>query len=189
MKDLALALIEIAGVFESLSARYAVMGGVAVRVHGIPRPTYDVDFTVALAREKLAVFYKRVMDMGYTVADSYLDGWIDEVAGMPVVKVRMHLQDHGIDIDIFLAESAFQLSLIARRQQEEIEGSGIYFVSPEDLILLKLVAGRPRDIADIQDVLFTQGQLDETYLGRWATALGVADRLQQVLDDSRDNSP
>lgn len=28
---------------DSLKIEYAIMGGMAVRIHGIPRPTYDVD--------------------------------------------------------------------------------------------------------------------------------------------------
>jgi predicted nucleotidyltransferase len=145
MKDLTQSLREIAGIFESLSARYAVMGGIAVRIHGIPRPTHDVDFTVALARQQLNDFFTRAMDAGYTVAEPYLRDWVDQVAGMPLVKLRMYLEDHGIDVDIFLAESDFQQNLLARRQSEDLDGDRIWFVSPEDLILLKLIAGRPRD--------------------------------------------
>lgn len=181
MKDLTEALREIAGIFESLSACYAVMGGMAVRIHGIPRPTHDIDFTVALPRERLPDFFARATEAGYTVAESYLRGWVDQVAGMPLVKLRMYLAAHGIDIDIFLAESDFQASLLARRRREDLEGGPLWIVSPEDLILLKLVAGRPRDLVDVQDVIFTQGQLDERYLHRWAAALGVSDRLEQAL--------
>lgn len=76
MKDLTQALREIAGIFESLSAPYVVMGGVAVRIHGIPRPTHDVDFTVALARERLQDFFRLAIDAGYTVAEPYLHGSI-----------------------------------------------------------------------------------------------------------------
>jgi hypothetical protein len=186
MKDLTSALKDIAHIFETLSAKYAVMGGVAVRVYGIPRPTYDVDFTVALARDRLPSFFTYVTDYGYTVAPPYLNGWIDEVGGMPVVKVRLYLQNHGIDIDVFLAESEFQQSLLSRRQREEVEGAGIWFVSPEDLILLKLIAGRPRDLVDVRDVLFTQGRLDEAYLRRWAAALGVSNALENALSEEYD---
>lgn len=186
MKDLTQSLSEIAGICESLSARYAVMGGIAVRIHGIPRPTHDVDFTVALDRERLADFFQRAIVAGYTVAEPYLRGRVDQVAGMPLVKLRMYLEDHGIDVDIFLAESKFQESLLARRQREDYEGRQIWFVSQEDLILLKLIAGRPRDLVDVQDVLFTQGQLDEAYLRRWAAVLGVTERLEEALRQWRD---
>jgi arylsulfatase A-like enzyme len=33
------------------------MGGIAVRAYGIPRPTYDLDFTLALPRERLHELY------------------------------------------------------------------------------------------------------------------------------------
>ncbi len=142
MKDLTQALSEIAEIFESLSARYAVMGGVAVRIHAIPRPTHDVDFTVALDRDRLDDFFQRAVEAGYSVAEPYLRGWVDQVAGMPPVRLRMYLEDHGIDVDIFLAESEFQESLLARRQCQDLDGHRIWFVSPEDLILLKLIAAR-----------------------------------------------
>jgi hypothetical protein len=186
MKDLTQALRDIAGIFESLGASYAVMGGAAVRIHGIPRPTHDVDFTVALPRARLQEFFDCAVSAGYAIPEEYFRGWVDQVAGMPLVKVRMYLQDHGIDVDIFLAESEFQGSLLARRRREEFEGGHIWFVSPEDLILLKLIAGRPRDLLDVQDVFFVQGQVDESYLRRWAAALSVTDRLEAALRDRED---
>jgi hypothetical protein len=183
------ALRDIAGIFESMAVRYVAMGGVAVRIHGIPRPTHDVDFTVALPRERLHDFFTRAMDAGYTIPEPYLGGWIDQEAGMPLVKLRMYLEDQGIDVDIFLAESEFQASLLRRRRSEDVEGGPIWFVSPEDLILLKLIAGRPRDLVDVQDVLFMQGRFDEAYLRHWAAELNVTDRLEQALREWRDQQP
>jgi hypothetical protein len=49
------------------------------------------------------------------------------------------------------------------------------------LILFKLLAGRPRDLLDIKDILFMQGQLDEAYMRRWAMPLGVAGQLELAL--------
>ena len=53
MTDLAQALRAFAELFEQMGIPYVVMGGLAVRVHGIPRPTHDVDFTLAISRESL----------------------------------------------------------------------------------------------------------------------------------------
>ena len=71
--------------------------------------------------------------------------------------------------------------LDVRRARQPLDDRPVWLVSPEDLILLKLIAQRPRDLADVGDVLFMQGQLDESYLRRWAAALGVAARLQEAL--------
>jgi hypothetical protein len=181
MKDIAAALHEIGELFERLGIPYAVMGGFAVRIYGIPRPTHDVDFTIALDREHLATLYEHLRGLGYTVADVYDKGWVDTVAGMSIVKARLFLEGRGIDIDIFLAESPYQKVLLARRRCEQIDGAPLWFVGPEDLVLLKLISYRPRDIADIGDVLFTQGQLDEDYLRKWAATLGVSARLDEAL--------
>jgi predicted nucleotidyltransferase len=88
-----------------------------------------------------------------------------------------------VDIDVFLAETPFQHEVLARRRREDIDGQPVWLVSPEDLVLLKLFAGRTRDIADIADILFTQGQLDRDYMRHWAGQLCVMDRLERVLAD------
>jgi hypothetical protein len=181
MKDIAAALHELADLFGKLDIRYAVMGGLAVRVYGIPRPTHDVDFTIALDRDRLSMLYEHLRELGYTLAEEYEKGWVDSVAGMPIIKARLFLESRGIDVDIFLAESPYQKEILARRRCEEIDGSTVWLVSPEDLVLLKLLSYRPRDVADIGDVLFTQGQLDRDYLRHWAAALGVSARLDEAL--------
>jgi hypothetical protein len=43
----------------------------------------------------------------------------------------------------------------------------VRFATAEDLIIHKLVAGRPRDLEDIRGILTHQKRLDERYLKRW----------------------
>lgn len=171
------------GLLESLGLRYAVMGGIAVRAHGIPRPTQDVDFTVSVQRQRLPELYDAARRLGYDVPEAYRTGWVDQVAGMPLVRVGRYVEGHSIDVDLFLAESRFQHELLARARPEQIDDLTVRVVSPEDLVLLKLLAHRPRDIADIGDILFVQGSLDEAYLRQWADELGVLARLDDVLAD------
>ena len=103
------------------------------------------------------------------------------VANMPIVKLGMQLGRQGIDIDVFLAESEFQESLLARRSQHDIGSRLVWLVSPEDLIVLKALANRDRDRGDIQDVLFMQGELDREYMRHWATRLGALENLEEAL--------
>ena len=46
--------------------------------------------------------------------------------------------------------------------------------------------GRHRDLGDITDILFMQGRLDEQYMRHWAKELGVAEKLEQLLKESRE---
>jgi hypothetical protein len=181
MTDLWSALRDVTQLFERRNLPYAVMGGIAVGFHGIPRPTYDVDFTLAIARESLPDLYRELESHGFSVPEPFASGWVDYVSGLPVVKLKLYARGRTVDIDVFLAESRFQASVIQRRKKELIRNIPCYLVSAEDLILLKLIADRPRDIVDIADVLFTQGQLDKEYLCHWADEMKVRDRLDKVL--------
>ncbi|HUE73678.1 MAG TPA: DUF6036 family nucleotidyltransferase [Pirellulaceae bacterium] len=181
MDELSKAIEDIVGLFDSLSLEYAIMGGIAVRVYGIPRATYDVDFTAAISRDELTGLFQRAQAIGYTVAEPYLQGWVDQVGGMPLVKIRLLLNGREVDVDIFLAESSYQASLLSRRKWAKLNGIDAWLVSPEDLVLLKLLANRPRDVADVGDVFFMQGQLDVNYMRHWAPQIGVTDRLEEVL--------
>src|SRR4026208_786975 len=105
MNPLTRSLVEITGLFDQLGMIYAVMGGLAVRVYGIPRATYDNDFTLGVERGKLPFLFEQVESLGYSVPEAYSSGWVDDVGGMPLIKFRLFLQDNGIDIDVFLAES------------------------------------------------------------------------------------
>jgi hypothetical protein len=181
MKGLDDIVRDLVGLFEADDVPYALMGGLAVRIHALPRPTYDVDFTILLPRSELARLYQRVEALGYTVPAAQAAGWVDTVQGLPVVKLQVFFAECAIDVDIFLAETAFQRHLLTRRQRHGAENLDAWFVSPEDLILLKLLAGRPKDLLDVSDILFIQGQLDEEYMRRWATDLGVSTALQEAL--------
>uniref|UniRef100_A0A7C2K007 Nucleotidyltransferase family protein n=1 Tax=Schlesneria paludicola TaxID=360056 RepID=A0A7C2K007_9PLAN len=180
MKDLTDALYEFSDLFQRIGVPYVVMGGLAVRLYGLPRPTYDLDYTILLSRGQLPDLYDRAEELGYTVAPPYRAGWIDEVAGLPLVKFGLYVQGKIIDIDVFLAETDYQREVLARRRREEVEEHSVWVVSPEDLILLKALANPPRDRLDIGDVRFMQGNLDETYLRQWAGRLQIADRFEEI---------
>lgn len=172
---------EIVAFFDRLNIPHAIMGGMAVRLYAIPRPTFDVDFTVSIPRESLSALYAAAEQMGLVVPPEQLSGWVDSVHGLPVVKLQWYVGTQPIDVDLFIAESPFQRELLNRRQRHSGEGWEAWFVTPEDLILLKLLADRPKDRIDIADILFVQGTLDESYLRTWAAKIGVSERLDDLL--------
>lgn len=181
MKGIDSAAREFVEIFETRRLNYVLMGGLAVRMHAIPRPTYDVDFTLAISRDRLEEIYTIAEQKGYTVPAAQRTGWLDQVRGLPVVKLQHFVGDRAIDVDIFLAETPYQHELLKRRQRHTAEGFEAWFVTPEDLILLKLLADRPKDRIDIADILFIQGELDKSYMRQWADQLGIRERLEAAL--------
>lgn len=167
--------------FDRMGVPYAIMGGLAVRAHALPRPTFDVDFTISIEHEALPELYRAAETMGYVVPSAQSAGWIDRVRGLPVVKFQWIAAGRSIDIDVFLAETPFQRRLLDRRRTYEHDGLVSLLVTPEDLILLKLLADRPKDRVDVADILFIQGQLDLDYLRLWADRLRVRESLEAAL--------
>jgi predicted nucleotidyltransferase len=173
----------IVGVLDSLGAPYAMMGGLAVRLYALPRATYDADIITSIALESLPTLFAEAEKAGFTVSSPQKTGWVDTVRDFSVVKLQWCVDSRSIDVDLFLVESPFQREILARRRLARANGWQAWFVSVEDLILLKLMAGRRKDLADVADILLVQGPLDEAYLHAWAERLKVADGLRQALSE------
>jgi predicted nucleotidyltransferase len=164
MTNLADTLHTLIELLDKNSIPYGVMGGVAVRAYGVPRPTYDIDITIDIERNSLAKLFEKLRAIDYSIPEAYENGWVDEVKGLALLKLRRYVRDESLDVDLFLSESDFQIEAMKRRCRADVEGRMIWLISPEDLILFKLLAGRPHDLGDVFDVLFMQGQLDVEYM-------------------------
>lgn len=153
----------------------------AVTAYSIPRSTWDVDLTIGIDRDDLSRFFEAVEARGYSVPEAYTRGRVDQVAGMPLVKFKTYCASGTVDVDVFIAENDFQKSFLARSATMPTEVGPVSIVTAEDLILLKLIANRPRDLIDVADLLFIQDDLDEGYLKLWGTRLGVIAALEEQL--------
>jgi hypothetical protein len=80
-------------------------------------------------------------------------------------------------IDVLLAETDYQRSAMRRAV------NGVLTV--EDVIIHKLIAGRPRDIDDIQSILSTGRKIDESFVLENAQEWGVVDRWEEVRTSGR----
>jgi hypothetical protein len=179
--DLPSLLKRLTDLLETEGVDHAILGGYAVRSYGIPRPTYDLDVVVGTDHHGVGELLNRLDVAGFSIPESYRGGWVDSVAGMPLVRVEW-IDDQGtFEVDLFLAETVFLRQLLVRSRRSDVEGWPLRVVSPEDLVLLKLIADRPRDRIDVADILFTQSPVDERYLRDWGQQLGIGDRVERAL--------
>lgn len=172
---------EFIGILKQLGIKYAVVGGVAVHIHGLPRPTWDVDLVVQLSDEQAARLMDAAEEEGFLVDENARHGWRDTLQQMPMLKFKTYVEDGTVDVDLFLSETEFLKKVIDRRVSVESPELTAEVITPEDLILMKLLAHRNKDLADIDDIFFVQGQLDVAHLRLWADRLNVRSRLEAFL--------
>lgn len=177
MQGIKQAVKELIALMNRFRIEYAIMGGWAVRAYAIPRPTFDIDFLVELKTDELSRLHEAVESLGLHVPDAQRTGWIDRVQGFPVAKFAWPFGGEFLDINMFLPDNDFQQLVFNRRQWIKAEDFEAWFISPEDLLILKLVAHRLKDRSDVQDILLIQGSMDVGYLEKWAQWLGIEDRL------------
>ncbi len=78
--------------------------------------------------------------------------------------------------DFILADDRYKQESLGRAVPLPWEGAEIRVASPEDVILLKLLAGRDQDRVDARNIVRTRSDsLDRKYLERWAAELGLSD--------------
>ncbi len=137
--------------------RFIVVGGTAVILHGVPRTTADLDLVVDLEPANLRLLVSAMTRLGYrprapVEPEELCDPerrreWIDD-KGM--LAFTFHLPGHPLaDIDVLIDSPVSFAELASRAEQIDAGGLMLRIASVEDLIRMKLVAGRDQDLADV----------------------------------------
>lgn len=157
---------------------FMLTGSFALAYYATPRMTRDLDLVVEID--------ERAVDS--LVAAFALDFYIDADDARAAARSErmfnlMHLES-GIKVDFIVRKSAEYRRLeFSRRQPVAIAGIRTWIVSREDLILSKLVwaleSGSELQRRDVRALLAEAVDLD--YVRQWATPLGVAALLDELL--------
>lgn len=166
----------VTGLLAALGEEYAVIGAHAVNCWLEPRMTGDIDVTVGAGRQVLESLRARLLGEGFRVAREH-----GAEAPSGVDFVRYVSADGAIVIEIQVAKTELQREVIRRAVRS---ASGLRVATAEDLIVLKLIADRTKDQADLEGLL-ALGALDWSYVEKWATAWGVLERLERKRGTGR----
>ncbi len=175
-------LVKVAEILERLSIPYAITGGMAVFIWARPRFTADIDIVVLLKTEHIPELTQALRGLG---GASYVDA--DMMRGALERHGEFNFIDGvtGVKVDFWvIGGRPFDESQMDRRIAKEILGHRIYFVSPEDLILNKLLWLREGESAkqreDIESIFKIQEKLDRDYLHQWARHHGTSALLESL---------
>ena len=175
-----LAVVELAHrALSSTDAPYCVIGALALGVWGTPRATYDVDVLILAQHNHPQPFLDLLRTAGFAVNQTWYDA--NPMAREVVLRLAHPTAPH-FPVDLVFSLSPFDRAVLDRRQPVAFHGVTIWMSSPEDLILMKLRASRPRDFDDVISIVKNPRlQLGLPYLWNWADQLGLHGELQYVL--------
>lgn len=143
----------------SAGVRYVLVGGIALIRHGIVRATRDVDAIVAGDPENLA----RVRSLIRVWPATRPDGSpVQDDSIVPGKTINL-ATPHG-DLDL-LADRPSPLSfgeLLDRAEIRRVDGVEAPICSLADLVALKRLAGRERDLVDLHDLEVAHGELPDS---------------------------
>ncbi|GAB4463167.1 MAG: nucleotidyl transferase AbiEii/AbiGii toxin family protein [Armatimonadaceae bacterium] len=138
---------ELLSLFNEYQVKYLVIGGYAVVRYTEPRFTKDLDLWVSADAENAQAVFGALKAFGAPLAnltkeDFAAEGYFYQM-GVPPLRVDVLMSIPGV-----VFADAWE-----RREEIEIDGLRIAFISRTDLIASKQASARPQDIIDVQMLL------------------------------------
>jgi predicted nucleotidyltransferase len=151
----------IAHALNQANVPFLVVGGIAVINHGYGRATKDVDLVVRLESEIIVRAFHALAGIGYRPAvpisaEQFADplqreAWRNE-KGMKVLRFWSDAH-RETPLDVFVSEPFdFLREYEAAAIRESAPGVAVRIVTLSTLLAMKLSAGRPQDLADIDEL-------------------------------------
>lgn len=150
---------------------YILIGGFANILHGSVRTTRDIDVVVFVKYDEM----ERVVTAFKKEFCGRVENQLQFLKKYFVLPLT-HFSTK-IEVDLSLGFSEFEKNALARSKKIKFQDVEINVCSVEDLILFKLVAARPRDLLDVQELMYRyRGKLDVKYLKSIAEAFREIER-------------
>lgn len=141
---------------------YMVIGGQAVLVHGEPRLTRDIDIALGTGPEGLGLVLEAAEELGLETLPEDVRAFVERTMVLPASHA-----DSGMRVDFIFSSTPYERQAIGRASVIDMEGTPVRFASPENLVMHKLFARRPRDLEDAKGVILKNPGLDRDYIRGW----------------------
>lgn len=132
--------------------RWYVFGAQAVIAYGVPRLSADVDVTLKLVPDDPEALVRDMEAAGFALRVEDPD-FVRRTRVMPFVHVAT-----AMPLDIVLAGSGLEDEFLDRARPMDLGGTIVPMLDREDLVLAKVLAGRPKDLEDAQNLWRLHGR-------------------------------
>jgi hypothetical protein len=168
---------------------FALIGGLGMSAWGAVRATQDIDIladtrpgplrNLALRDRLQRLFEEKGCVPEWRVGDR------DDPIPL-LLRLELPRRARGMAVDIIWAHKRWQRQALRRRITLRVSGLKLFVLHPEDLILMKLEAGGPQDLLDVEALLSSSPtELILRSLKQRAARLHLGRVLDRCLHSSR----
>lgn len=155
-----------------------IIGGVAASILGRPRNTQDIDALILLDNDEWAKLLESAKKFGFT---SRINNAL-KFAQRSRVFLLKHIAS-GIEIDICFGALPFEEECLARAIKVKVAGMSIPIPTPEDLIIMKAVSHRTKDLIDIEAIIDANPKLDLKRIREWVKEFSRVLEMPEIRDN------
>jgi len=141
--DIHAELTAVVAALDAGGAEYALVGGLALAVHGVARATTDIDLLILPEQtDQVLVLVKNIGFRFRASPMRFPDG-------MSIQRVSKIEEGETLTLDLLMVEDNLRDAWDSRARYDTPTGS-LSVIGREALIAMKTWAGRPQDLADVQ---------------------------------------
>lgn len=141
-------LADIARALDGLRLRWYVFGAQAAIVYGHARLTADVDVTVEAGAVSATALVAALDAQGVGPRVRLDDAFVARTRVLPLLH-----RATTMDVDVVLAGPGLEERFLADAVRVDVAGVSVPFASATDLVVMKILAARPKDLDDVVALL------------------------------------
>ena len=167
---------------EAANITYMITGGSAVGFWGQIRTTMDIDVVMQIYSEHIDSFLKSIEKEVYVDKEEAKKA----IAEKGMFNIIMNETYFKIDCIPLNEEDLYEKEKFSRRRKMDFHGDEIFVISPEDLIISKLIwsksaGGSERQLKDCEGIYSLNAKtLDLNYIKKWSRLLKIEDEFKRV---------
>jgi len=174
-------LLDVVKVLNKLKIKYFVTGGYAVSLWGEIRSTIDIDIVVELVEPQ-------IKPLTQELRKNFKNCYIDEEVATEAIRQKSEFNFInpyvGLKIDFWVAKDDKKAKLeYQHRIAKTVNNQKVYFISPEDLILNKLIWARETQsdyhLRDVE-LIFKNSKVDLKYIKKQAENYRISNILKKA---------
>lgn len=163
---------------------YVIIGGQAALLYREPRFTNDIDILLGIGQDGADRIIKFCSELNFRILVDNPSEFISDTMVLPAFDDSSNFR-----IDFIFSMTDYELEAINRANRINIEETQVAFCSLEDLIILKIFAGRNRDLEDVRVIIRKNPNYNSGLVRETLIELGKAIDVDLIsrLDDIENN--